>query len=345
MLMANFLKTNFAWPAICSRGRGRGLELGLGLCLGLGVVQGALAQELGKYPEQPIRLIVPFAPGGGVDTAARLVAKQMQGKLGVTVVVENRPGGNGTIGSKAVQSANPDAYTLLFSAATHILAKEVMTSVPYDPISDFLPVARVGEAALLMVISPNLKEKKLNEVIVSAKLNREKWNAAIPALGAPSHVATLYLAKKSNLSISMVPYKGTAPALVDVAGGHSQILLDSIISLLPMAKTGKVHPVVVTSLKRSPLAPDILTADESGLPGFQFMSWYAIWAPKGTAPERVQYLNTVANESVTELVKSGIFAQNGIEGVNESVAKFTQYINSELSLSHDLLKEAGFKPE
>ncbi len=327
-----FWKTTYLKAAIL--GFGLGFELGQ-----------SSAQDLGKYPEQPIRLIVPFAPGGGVDTAARLVAKQMQGKLGVTIVVDNRAGGNGTIGSKVVQSANPDGYTLLFSAATHILAKEVMSTVPYDPIDDFLPVARVGEAALLMVISPNLKEKKLSEVILSAKTHPEEWNVAIPAMGAPSHVATLFMAKKSNLTFSLVPYKGTAPALVDVAGGHAQILLDSIISLMPMAKTGKVHPVVVTSLKRSPLAPDIPTADESGLPGFQFMSWYAIWAPKGTAVERVQYLNTVANESVTELVKSGVFAQNGIEGVNETVGQFTRYINAELSLSHDLLKGAGFKPE
>ena len=312
---------------------------------GLLPIQFSHSEELGKYPDQPIRLIVPFAPGGGVDTAARLVAKQMQGKLGVSIVVDNRAGGNGTIGSKVVQTATPDGYTLLFSAATHILAREVMNNVPYDPITDFLPVARVGEAPLLMVISPNLKEKKLSELIVSAKSHPEEWNVAIPAMGAPSHVATLFLAKKSNLTFSLVPYKGTAPALVDVAGGHSQILLDSIISLMPMAKTGKVHPVVVTSIKRSPLAPEIPTADESGLPGFQFMSWYGIWAPKGVSSEKVQYLNTVANDSVTELVRSGVFAQNGIEGVNESVTQFSRYINAELSLSHDLLKGAGFKPE
>jgi tripartite-type tricarboxylate transporter receptor subunit TctC len=305
----------------------------------------AVAQEQLKYPDQSIRLIVPFAAGGGVDTAARLVAKQMQGKMGVNVLVDNRPGGNGTVGGKMVQTAQADGYTLLFSAATHILAKEVMSSVPYDPIADFSPVARVGEAPLLMVISPKFKGKKLSEVIMAAKARPEEWNVAIPAMGAPSHLATLLMAKKSNLNFSLVPYKGTAPALIDVAGGHSQILLDSIISLMPMAKTGKVHPVVVTSIKRNPLAPDIPTADESGLPGFQFNSWYGIWAPKGTPNDRVQYLNTVANESVNELMKSGVFAENGIEGVNESVAQFIRYINLELTSSHDLLKGAGFKPE
>jgi tripartite-type tricarboxylate transporter receptor subunit TctC len=305
----------------------------------------AEAQEQLKYPDQSIRLIVPFAAGGGVDTAARLVAKQMQGKMGVNILVDNRPGGNGTIGGKIVQMAQADGYTLLFSAATHILAKEVMSNVPYDPIADFAPVARVGEAPLLMVISPKFKGKKLSELITAAKAHPEEWNVAIPAMGAPSHLATLLMAKKSNLNFSLVPYKGTAPALIDVAGGHSQILLDSIISLMPMAKTGKVHPVVVTSIKRSPLAPDIPTADESGLPGFQFNSWYGIWAPKGTSNERVHYLNTVANESVNELTKSGVFAENGIEGVNESVAQFIRYISLELATSHDLLKGAGFKPE
>ena len=182
--------------------------------------KGFAADEPVKYPDQAIRLVVPFAAGGGVDTAARLVAKQMQGKLGVNILVDNRPGGNGTIGGKIVQSAPADGYTLLFSAATHILAKEVMSSVPYDPIADFMPVARVGEAPLLMVISPKFKGKKLNEVMAAAKARPEEWNAAIPAMGAPSHLATLLMAKKSNLNFALVPYKGTAPALIDVAGQY-----------------------------------------------------------------------------------------------------------------------------
>ena len=326
------------------------LKLRLAKCIGLsvlslGVFTGSAWGQAGKFPDQPIKMIVPFAPGGGVDTAARLVARQMQGRLGVSVVVENRAGANGTIGSKLVQGAPADGYTLLFSAATHVISHLVMSKVPYDPITDFAPVARVGEAPLLLVVSPNLPQKKLTEVLDAARQHPDKWTAALPAMGAPSHLATLLLAQKSNLKLTMAPYKGTSPALVDVAGGHAQILLDSIISLMPMAKTGKVHPVVTTSARRSAIAPEIATASESGLPGFVFVSWYGLWAPKDTPHERIQLLNTAANEAVTELIKSGAFAAVGIDGVNESVAQFGKYIANDVAQSADLLRGAGFKPE
>lgn len=319
-------------------------------CVGVAMVavsfmSGAAWGQAAKFPDQAIKMIVPFAPGGGVDTAARLVARQMQARLGVSVVVENRAGANGTIGSKVVQGAAADGYTLLFSAATHVISHLVMNKVPYDPIADFSPIARVGEAPLLLVISPNLPQKKLTEVLDAARQNPDKWTAALPAMGAPSHLATLLLAQKSNLKLTMAPYKGTSPALVDVAGGHAQILLDSIISLMPMAKTGKVHPVVTTSARRSAIAPDIPTASESGLPGFTFVSWYGMWAPKDTPQDRVQLLNTAANEAVADLIKSGAFAAVGIEGVNESVAQFGKYIANDVAQSAELLKGAGFKPE
>jgi len=310
------------------------------LCLSL-----APAWAQSRFPDAPIKMIVPFAPGGGVDTAGRLIARQMQSRLGVSVVVENRAGANGSVGGKAVQVAPADGYTLLFSGATHVLAKQVMAKAPYDPVTDFAPVARVGEAPLLLVISPNLPEQKLGEVVQSARQNPDKWTAALPAMGAPSHLATLLLAQKSNLKITTVPYKGTAPALVDVAGGHAQILMDSIIALLPMAKTGKVKPVVTTAAKRSSIAPDIPTAAESGMPGLVYTSWYGIWAPLGTPPDRVQFLNNAVNEAVSELTKSGAFAALGVDGITESVEQFTRFIAADVAQSAELLRGAGFKPE
>jgi tripartite-type tricarboxylate transporter receptor subunit TctC len=263
----------------------------------------------------------------------------------VSVVVETRAGANGSVGGKVVQTAAADGHTLLFSGATHVLAKQVMAKAPYDPVTDFAPVARVGEAPLLLVISPNLPEQKLSEVVNSARQNPDKWTAALPAMGAPSHLAPLLLAQKSNLKITTVPYKGTAPALVDIAGGHSQILMDSIIALLPMAKTGKVKPIVTTSAKRSAIAPDIPTAAESGVPGLVYTSWYGIWAPLGTPADRVQLLNAAINESVNELNKSGAFAALGIEGITESVDQFTRFIATDVAQSAELLRGAGFKPE
>ena len=153
-----------------------------------------IAAAQGKYPDGLIKLIVPFAPGGGVDSAARLIARQLQVNLNVTVLVENRAGASGTIGGKAVQVATPDGLTLLFSASTHVLANQVMATPPYDPVADFAAVARVGEAPLLLVISPNLPARKLGDVVEGVRKNPDQWAAGLPALGAASHLATLLFA-------------------------------------------------------------------------------------------------------------------------------------------------------
>ncbi len=303
----------------------------------------ALAQ--GKFPEGTIKLVVPFAAGGGVDQAARLLGRQLQADLGVTVIVDNKAGASGTIGGKAVQTATPDGMTLLFSAATHVLAKQVLASAPYDPQTDFAPVARVGEAALLLVIPPTAPQKNVRDVLDAVRQQPNAWTAAVPALGAPSHLATLLLAKQGNVKLTMTPYRGTAPALADVAGGHVQILMDSIISLQSMAKSGKVKPIATTSAKRSSAMPDVPTAAESGFPGMVYESWYGVWAPKGLADDRMQLLNKAINKAVDELSKSGALTMLGIEPVTESVDQFRRYIATDVARSADLLKEAGFKPE
>ncbi len=305
----------------------------------------ALASAQPKFPDGTIKLIVPFAAGGGVDNAARLIAKQMQSNLNTSVVVENKPGASGTIGGKFVQTSAADGQTLLFSASTQALTKLVMANPPYDPWTDFAYVARVGEAPLLMVIAPTLPQTKLKEVMEAAKQNPDKWTAGIPALGAASHLATLMFAQEGHLNLTMTAYKGTAPALTDVAGGHSQILIDSIISLQSMAKAGKVKPIIVTSAKRSSVMPNVPTAAESGYPKFVTESWYGIWAPKGTPDDRVQYLNKAANEAVRQLTKSGAFEQLGIEPVVESVDEFKKYTGKYITENAELLKGAGFKPE
>jgi tripartite-type tricarboxylate transporter receptor subunit TctC len=303
----------------------------------------AFAQE--KFPDGVIKLIVPFAAGGGVDSAARMLSRQLQNDLGVPVIVENRAGASGTIGGKAVQISKPDGTTLLFSAATHVLAKQVLANAPYDPQIDFAPVARVGEAPLLLVVPPNSPQNTLKEVLDAARDNPDKWTAALPALGAPSHLATLLLAKQGNVKITMAPYRGTAPALADVAGGHVQLLMDSIISLQGMAKSGKVKPIATTSAKRSGVAPDVPTAAESGYPGLVYNSWYGVWAPKGTPGDRVLFLNKAINKAVAELAKSGAFTALGILPVIESSEQFRKYLIEDVRRSAELLKEAGFKPQ
>jgi tripartite-type tricarboxylate transporter receptor subunit TctC len=312
----------------------------------IGIVVPAWAQPA-KFPEagHTIKIVVPFAAGGGVDNAARLLGEQLRKRLGVTVIVDNRAGASGTIGGKAVETAPADGYTLLFSAATHVLAKQVLLNPPYDPQTDFAPVARVGEAPLMLVISPTLPQKKLADVLAAAKQQPEKWTAAIPASGAPSHLATLLLAKQGNVRFSYVPYKGTQPALVDVAGGHVNLLLDSMISVLPLAKSGKLRPIAITSAKRSTLMPEVPTVQEAGIPGYAYESWYGVWAPKGTSADRIAQLNAAINAAVSELGKSGAFASLGIEPVTETPEQFKRFIASDVAQSAELLRSAGFKPE
>lgn len=298
-----------------------------------------------KFPDRPIRLIVPFVAGGGVDSAARVLASQLGKNLGVSVVVENRPGASGTIGGKVVQTSPGDGHTLLFSAATHVLTKQVMAVAPYDPVKDFAPVARIGEAPLMLVISPSLEQKTLAEVLAAARKQPESWTAGIPAAGAPSHLATLLLAKLGGVTFKVVPYKGTQPALTDVAGGHTNALLDSMISLSSLAKAGRVRPVAITSSKRSPLMPDVPTAQEAGLANMTYASWYGVWAPKDTPAERVKFLNAAINTAVADQGKLGAWANLGIDVVKENIEQFTRFIAADVEQSAELLRSAAFKPE
>lgn len=299
------------------------------------------------FPErgQTMRLVVPFAAGGGVDAAARVLGTQLQKQTGLTVVVENKAGASGTIGGKAVQTATADGYTLLFSAATHVMARQVLSNPPYDPQVDFVPVARTGSAPLLLVASPSRKEASLQELLGTIRQQPERWTAGIPAAGAPSHLATLSLAKQAQLKFTLVPYKGTQPALMDVAGGHTDVMLDSAISLLPMAKTGRVRPIAISSAQRSAVAADIPTFREAGLANFVYDSWYGVWAPKGTPPDRVAALNAAINQATGELARSGALAKLGIDPVTESPEQFRRAIAAEVSEGSELLKQSGFKPE
>jgi tripartite-type tricarboxylate transporter receptor subunit TctC len=305
------------------------------------------ASAAGAFPDKDktVRLVVPFAAGGGVDAAARLLATQLQKQTGATVVVENKAGASGTIGGRQVQLAAPDGTTLLFSATTHVLARQVLASAPYDPQADFVPVARVGEAPLMLVISPSKAPARLQDLLAAVRAQPDKWTAGIPAAGAPSHLATLKLAQQGQLRLNFVPYKGTQPALMDVAGGHTDLLLDSMIALQPLVKSGKVRALAISSARRSALAPEVPTFRESGLPQFVHDSWYGVWAPKGTPPERVAALNAAINAATAELARSGAWAALGVEPVSETPEQFRRHVAQEVADSAELLRSAGFRPE
>lgn len=303
-----------------------------------GFAQGA------RFPDRPIKIIVPFAAGGGVDVYARLLADTMRKATGATFVIDNRPGGNGIVGGNAVRLAEADGYTLLFSAATHVMARHVMKNVPYDPLSEFAPIARVGEAPMLLVMAPDRKPTSVAELVAAIRKEPDKWTFATAALGAPGHLATIAFIQAAGVDATIAAYRGTAPALNDVAGGHIQLLIDPVLALLPMAREKKVIGLAVTSSKRTRLAPDIPTIAESGLAGFDHASWYGLWGPKGLPPELVATLNQMCNAAVKQLDSAGRLAQIGIEPVTDGPQQFAEYAAKYVARNAELLKVAKFEP-
>ncbi|MGZ5841474.1 MAG: Bug family tripartite tricarboxylate transporter substrate binding protein [Xanthobacteraceae bacterium] len=307
------------------------------------IAPGASAQA--KFPERTIRLVVPFVAGGGVDTYARLIAQRLQDKLGGAVIVENRAGANSTLGGNYVMQAAPDGYTLLFSASTHISARLVMAKAPYDPIADFTPIARVGLAPMLVIMAPNKPQRTFAEVVEAARKQPAEWSAATPALGSPGHLATIAFANLAGFTPQIIPYRGTAPALNDVAGGHVQLYIDAMIALLPMAQAGSVKPLAITGKNRSKLAPEIPTTAEGGMPDLDIHSWYAVWGPKGMPDELVKRLNGIVNEITAELAWEGKLDALGIEVVAETPEQFARFEADDVARNAALLKSVNFQPE
>lgn len=300
--------------------------------------------QSGAFPSQTIKIIVPFAPGGGVDAYARILAQQIKESRKVDTIVENRPGSNGAVGGLAVARAEPNGYTVLFSASTHVMARQVMKSPPYDPVADFTAIARTGEAPMLLVMAPNRPEKSIGEVLANAKASPANWNFAASALGSMGHLATIAFGHLGGVKFTIIPYKGTAPGLNDVAAGHVQLMIDPVIALLPMASAGKVRALAVTTPKRTALAPEIPTAAEAGMPGLEYSSWYGVWAQKTLPAQQKAWLNAAFNDAVKALAASGRLAKLGIEPVTETPEQFAAYIVKDVARNAELLKIAGFKP-
>jgi tripartite-type tricarboxylate transporter receptor subunit TctC len=299
----------------------------------------------GAFPDKPIKVIVPYAAGGGVDVMARLFAEKAAPLFGVPVIVENRAGASGTIGGQAVHQSQPDGYTLLFAPLTHVMANIVLKSAPYDAVNDFTPVARVGESSMLVVVSTKTTPKTLAEVAVEAREHPADWTIATSGLGSAGHVASIELSNVSKANMTITPYRGTAPALTDVMGGHVQLLIDSIVTLLPAARDGKVRALAITASKRSALAPEVPTAAESGMPSLTFTSWFGFFGPKGMPKDVVTKLNATFNEAGKKLAADKRLDPLGAEPVAETPEDFARFVRAQVERNTKLLQGAGFRPQ
>jgi tripartite-type tricarboxylate transporter receptor subunit TctC len=316
------------------------LLAGAGAALAPRIVRGQ-----SDFPERPIRIIVPVAPGGGVDTFARLIAAKISSQRKADFVIENRTGGNSTVGGLDVQRAAPDGYTVLFHASTHNVARLVMRDVPYDPLTGFTPIALAGEAPLIHIIANSRPEITIADIVAAAKAKPDDWSFATAQLGAPGHLAEVAFNQYTGLNVPVVAYRGTAPAANDVAGGHVPMMIEAMLSLLPLVRGGTVRAVAVTGKKRSALAPDIATMAELGLPELDFGAWWAMWGPPGMAAGLVQTLNGWVNDAVQALAADGRLDALGIEATAKTPAEFAQYLRADLDRSAKLLNAANFVPQ
>ena len=307
------------------------------------IVSAPSVAQTRKISDRPIRIVVPFAAGGGVDVFARLISEKLRQKNGLTIIVDNRAGANGSIGGNAVKNAEPNGTTLLFSAGTHVMARQVMKNAPYDPIDDFTSIARVGEAPMMLIVSPDVAPNSIGELVAEVRKAPEKWTFATSALGAPGHLAELDFNRLSGLNLLIQPYRGTAPALNDVAGGHVQLMIDPVLVLLPLANSKRVKGLAVTTAKRTPLAPDYPTASESGLAGMDHSSWYGVWGPKKLPTDLVAELNKMINDAVQELKSEGQLHKLGIEPVSETPSQFETFARSYVTRNAELLKASNFE--
>src|SRR5665213_2914708 len=231
------------------------------------------------YPERIIRIVVPFAPGGGTDVIARTLAQEMAKNLGVSVVVENKPGAGTIIGTQAVAVSEPDGYTLLMGTFSHAVNASLNSKLPYDPHRDFAPVALVARSFNIVVVNPKSPIKSIADLIAAAKADPEKLSYGTFGIGTSAHLAGELFKDMAKVNLTTVPYKGAAPAITDLIGGQIQVMFTTVASAASLIEAGQLRPLAVTSAERSPAFPQLPTVSEAGVPGYTAESWYGLFAP------------------------------------------------------------------
>jgi tripartite-type tricarboxylate transporter receptor subunit TctC len=303
----------------------------------------ALAQA---YPTRPLRIVVPFAAGAGVlDIMARLVGQHLGASLGQQVVIENRPGAGGNVGAEVVAKAEPDGYTLLMGNTALVVSPYLYAKLPFDPLKDFVPVTLVNSAPLLLVVNPQVPVQSVAELIAYAKARPGQLNYGSGGIGSTPYLSTELLKSMTGIDVVHVPYKGGAPALADLVAGQLTFMIENVPGTLPFVKSGKLRALAITSAERSPLAPDVPTMAEAGVPGYEMVGWNGIFVAKGTPSEIVAKLSAELTK-VLRLpdVKEQMAALGAVPG-GDSPQAFGAFVNAEAMRWGKIIKEKGIKPE
>lgn len=309
-----------------------------GLAITLALVASSAAQV---YPTRSIRFIAPFAAGGGSDLIARKLAQKLTESLGQSVVVDNRTGGSGVIGTDATAKAAPDGHTIMMTTPTFTVNPSLIGKLPYDPIRDFAPISLIATAPHLLAVHPSLPVKSVKDVVALAKARPEQLTFSSGSAGGSSHLSGELFNSIAKIKMTHIPYRGGGQAVIAIVSGEVSLGFVDLVSMLPHVKSGRVRSIALTSLKRSPILPELPTIAESGYPGFQSGIWYGVIAPARTPPEVIARLNS----DLVKIVRSPDFLESlkaeGADPVASTPDYFGEFIRKEIARWEKVIKAAN----
>jgi tripartite-type tricarboxylate transporter receptor subunit TctC len=295
------------------------------------------------YPTKPVRLVVPYPPGGPTDIVARLVSQKLSEQTGQQFIVDNRPGAGGNPGAELVARSPADGYTLVVATTAHAINPSLFKNLGYSLAKDFAPVSQLTSGPLVIVVNPQLPVKNVAELIALAKAKPGELNFASSGNGQSTQLSAELFAAMAGVRMNHIPYKGSAPALTDTMGGQTQLMFDTMLSALPHVKAGKLRALAVTSAARSPVAPDVPTVAESGLPGYEAIAWNGLLAPAGTPAEVVARLNAELRKALAAPDVKDKFEAQGFAATWSAPADFGRFMSAEVDKWAGVVKISGAK--
>lgn len=322
-----------------------GLAIYLAAACAASSAQTAATGAKQAWPNKPIRMLVGFPPGGPTDVVARLVSDKLAGQIGQRIIVDNRAGAAGNIAVEILAKANPDGHTLLYSSNAIALSPGLYSKLGYDPLKDLAPVTEIGAGCLIFVVHPSLPVKNVQEFIDYAKARPGQLNYASSGSGTSTHLASVLFSQRTGIQTQHVPYKGTAPSLVDTIAGRTQFLMGAVLTAVPHVKEGRLRALAVTGAKRIQSLPELRTLEESGLPGFVVTTWQGVFAPAGTPAPVLARVNAELVKAIHSPELRPKIEQQDMDPTGPGISAFTAMYRDELRRWTKVAKDAGLKAD
>jgi len=297
------------------------------------------------WPNKPIRMVVAFPPGGPTDIVSRVIAQRLSEQLGQQVIIDNKPGAGGNIAAELIANAPADGYTLFYNTSAVVIGPALYSKVNYDTLKDFAPVALTASVPMVLAVNPNLPARSVKEFLDLARSKPGQLNYSSSGTGTITHLASAMLSTQTGIQTQHVPYKGSAPGLVDLASGQTQFMIDTINTVLPYVRDGRLRGLAVSSMKRSSVLPDLPTLHESGLSGFDAAAWQGIVAPAATSSDIVQRLNAEVNKALAHPEVRAKLAAQGADVLGGTSAEYAAHLRSELPRWAKAVKDSGAKAD